>query len=403
VKFGMRCIFLVVSVAWICDACAPSASSGVQTCLSTMMTSMGGNPCAAFDEYTTCVTEAVSSCSSTQKNAFTSQVTQMKTQLASQLGDCSSSSSSSDETSSGEHTHSNSESSSCSSQDVLVKGNACLGSFSGAAGSGNVCGAWQSYECCLKDAFSTCDASVQQNIESTIVSTKAQFKGQLSALANCAAATCSSGGQSTPVEVETLLLVAVEIDPQAFEVDKYIAAVQKAIGVSDVSAVLKAFEIVVKYLMPSGAETAAVRAAVAKANSVAESAVVVKMSGARRLGSGRRLGTNADVTITVSDAATAVVVKTSAASVTGLTSDLGGAVSLSQPPVASAVVETKVKTESSATGNLATQIQSAGADIGGKVTAEVKTVPDVPTGANGAPSSMDVILAIALILLQAAM
>jgi len=282
-----------------------------------------------------------------------------------------------------------------------------MGSFSGAAGAGDVCGAWQAYECCLKDAFSSCGSSLQQQISIMMDTTKTQFNAQLPGLASCAAATCSSGGSSAPTaatEVETILMATIQMaDPLAFDLTKYMAAVKKATGVShDPIAVLKAFEIAIKYVVPDGTELAALKAAVAKVNSITESQVTVAASGVRRLGAGRRLGMNVDVTITVPDATKAAAVKTSAATATGLESELGGTVSVAQAPVATAKVETKVRSAPSVTSQLATKIQSAGTDIGGTVTAEVQAAPPAASS-NSASSKFSVILATVVILFRAAM
>jgi hypothetical protein len=233
---------------------------------------------------------------------------------------------------------------------------------------------------------------------------KTQFNTMLPGLAQCAAATCSSGGSSAPAEVETMLMTSIQMDdPLAFNLDKYVAAVKKATGVSeDPIAVLKAFEIVIKYLVPDATDLVKVKAAVAKANSVAESQVMVATSGVRRLGAGRRLATNVDVTITVLDASKAATVKTSAASATGLEAELGGTVSVVQAPVATAKVETKVRSAPSVASQLATKIQSAGAEVGGTITAEVQTAPPAASS-NGASSNFSVLLATIVVLLRAAM
>merc|ERR1711981_78096 len=104
---------------------------------------------------------------------------------------------------------------------------------------------------------------------------KTQYNAILPGLAQCASATCSSGSQ--PVEVETTLMASIQIaDPLAFDVEQYVAAVQKATGVAQLpEAVVKAFEIVVKYVLPDATEMATAKAAIAKANSVVEDQVHV--------------------------------------------------------------------------------------------------------------------------------
>merc|ERR1711976_843389 len=109
-----------------------------------------------------------------------------------------------------------------------------------------------------------------------------QYDAILPGLAKCAAGTCSS----TPAEVETTLMASIEIsDPLAFDLDKYKEAVKKATGVAQLpEAVVKAFEIIVKYMLPDATDIAKARAAIAKANGVAEDQVPVAQSNSRRLG-----------------------------------------------------------------------------------------------------------------------
>merc|ERR1712232_1116308 len=144
--------------------------------------------------------------------------------------------------------------------------------------------------------------------------------------------------------VETTLMADIQIsDPLAFSLDAYVEAVKKATGVAKLpEAVLKAFEIIVKYVLPDATEIATAKAAIAKANAVEENQVQIAQSGARRLGAGRRLAMNVDVTITVPDQKKAAAVQTSAASAAALESELVGTVSVAKAPATTAKVETKV-------------------------------------------------------------
>merc|ERR1711934_681461 len=144
---------------------------------------------------------------------------------------------------------------------------------------------------------------------------------------------------------------------------------------------------------------ATAKAAIAKANDVVENQVQLTQSSARRLGAGRRLAMNVDVTITVPDKNKAAAVQTSAANAAALGSELGGAVSIAKAPVATAKVETKVTSAPSATNQLVSQIESAGSDIGGTIKAEVKTAAP-QTSSNGASSNFSVALAALVIFLQ---
>merc|ERR1712139_187428 len=199
-----------------------------------------------------------------------------------------------------------------------------------------------------------------------------------------------------------ILMANIQIsDPLAFDVTKYVEAVKKATGVIEIpEAVVKAFEIVVKYVLPDATVMATAKTAIAKANHVVESQVQVTQSSARRLGAVRRLAMNVDVTITVPDKTKAAAVQTSAANATALESEIGGAVSVAKAPATTVKVETKVKSAPSVTGQLASQIENAGSDVGGTIKAEVMAAaPQISS--SGVSSNFRVILAAVVILLRA--
>merc|ERR1712139_332184 len=177
---------------------------------------------------------------------------------------------------------------------------------------------------------------------------------------------------------------------------------RKATGVAQLpEAVVKAFEIIVKYALPDATAIATAKVAIAKANDVLESQVQVTQSSARRLGAGRRLAMNVDVTITVSDKSKAAAVQTSAANATTLESEIGGTVSVAKAPVTTAKVETKVKSAPSAASQLASQVESAGSDVGGTIKAEV-VAQDLEPTPNGTSSNFSIVLVAVLILFRAA-
>merc|ERR1712139_312442 len=133
---------------------------------------------------------------------------------------------------------------------------------------------------------------------------------------------------------------------------------------------------------------------------VAEDQVQLTQSSARRLGAERRLAMNVDVTITVPDKAKAAAVQTSVANAGALESELGGAVSVAKAPVTTAKVETKGKSAPSVAGQLVSQIENAGSDVGGTIKAEVMAAaPQISS--NGASSNFRIILAAVVIILRA--
>merc|ERR1712232_272740 len=104
--------------------------------------------------------------------------------------------------------------------------------------------------------------------------------------------------------------------------------------------------------------------------------ITVALAGGRRLGDKRRLATSADVTMTAENAATAKTLMTDSGDSTKLTNlgtELGGTVAAVETAKAKAKVETKVTTEPSKVNGLKSQLESAGADVGGTIIATVGT------------------------------
>jgi len=207
---------------------------------------------------------------------------------------------------------------------------------------------------------------------------------------------------SEPSVVEKTLEAMIELsDPTTFNLQSYIDAVKTKTGVSTTPiAVLKAWEIILQYAVPEGATETKLKAAIAKAMNVAETAIKIVMaaSGGRRLNSNRRLAANADVTITTDTAENAKSLKTvsAGAAVDSLKSELGGDVVVSKQPKAIAKVETKITTETSKVSDLKAQVESVGPDVGGTITANANPGTENPESSN---SSFSFIFAPLLILL----
>merc|ERR1712216_992109 len=141
-------------------------------------------------------------------------------------------------------------------------------------------------------------------------------------------------------------------------------------------------------------------AAIAKANAVGEEQVQVVESGSRRLGAGRRLAADVDVTITVADKEKAAAVQTSSAETAALDSELGGKVTVAKAPVTTAKVETKVKSAPSAASQLVSESENVGSAVSGTVKAEVMAAAAQTSGAS---SNFSIVLAAVAILLRAAL
>merc|ERR1712070_197239 len=312
-----------------------------------------------------------------------------------------------DSSSSGSEGSSNSGNSVCVLGDASAASNTCLAALTNSLMAGETCSAWSTYECCVKDGYSAagCETSQADMMLSTTKSVQPT-------LANCASSTCSgssSGGSPQPSEVTTTLTSHVhypaDYDPITFDINSYIEAAQAALGVSTApEAVLMAWEILVSYLMPAGADMAALKTAIASANSIEESSVALTITG-RCLGLGRRLSTQGaldsqvDAKITVPDADKASSVKMSAASVDSLATALGGAVTVKagSEPAAAAVIETTVKSEPSKAGDLQNLISNAGPAVGGTITAEVSSGSDVPSPSRSSVRLSSIMLATLLL------
>jgi len=400
------CIFFSMAARFADASCdATKIQSGMTTCQMKLGTG-GGDICSRYAAFTTCTEGLLAPCPAALQTQFKTIMKSATASYSSQLTGCSSSEGEKPSGSgSGSTSGNKNEGSTCSANDLQTKSASCIQGMTAAAAGGDACGAWQTYECCLKDAFAQCGSDMQSKISTMMNSMKTQYKGMLPGLASCASATCSSqnGAPPAPQEVDTTVMATIELaDPLTFNLDKYVEAVKKATGVDKLpEAVVKAFEIIVKYVLPDATTIAAAKAAIAKANDVAENQVQVAQSSARRLGAGRRLATNVDVTITVPDKLKAAAVQKSASNTTTLESEIGGSVSITKAPVTTAKVETKVKSAPSVTGKqLLSQIETAGPAVGGTIKAEVQaSAVHIPV--SGASRNLSILLAAVVILLRA--
>lgn len=407
-KTGLAYVCLLVCIGTGFGCNMNQASVAMTTCYTAFSTALqAGDKCGVWSTYECCLKDSYSAagCDASQANAMLTATRSSQPALANcAAATCSGSSSGGGSTvistvggdaggtvdsettpSSGDHvdaeTTPNSGSSSCDLTAAQATGHTCVTAMTQGIAGGDVCGAWGIFECCVKDGYSAagCDTSQANTMLSTT-------RSMQPTLGECASPTCS--GSSEPTEVTTTLMSHVHypahFDPTTFDIDAYIDAVKTALGVSAApDAVLKAWEILVSYVVPAGSDLVALKTAVATANSIEESAIILTTA-TRRLNQGRRLGTQVDAKINVPDAAKAKEVKTSAASVDALTTALGGAVSVKtgSEPAAAAVIETVVKSDASKATNLQNLIADAGAAVGGTITAEV-----VPNNSGSGPAS----------------
>jgi hypothetical protein len=279
----------------------------------------------------------------------------------------------------------------------------CQAPMMQAAQSGNVCGGWNSFQCCLIDSVASCGKDMQDKVKGLVEQTSKSFSGTpgFASLDGCGAASCAS---SAPVpEKVTAVMAGITLsNPRDFDLKTFEAAVKERTGASNVQAVLKAFEIIAKYGVPDTMDLSLLKAAIAKANSVPESQIDVEKSG-RRLSTQRLLAaktTDVDVIITVPgpDAEKAAAVKETAGNVAKLGDELGQGVSILKAPEAVAKVETTVTSDPSLTADaLTSKMTEVGTDVGGKVT--VTEVLPLAGDSSSASLSFGALLAPAMILL----
>lgn len=177
----------------------------------------------------------------------------------------------------------------CKSSDVTKKLTTCLQGFTAALQGGDVCGSWNTFECCMTKDFASCDDTVKKSVADKVATQKSTF-GMINPNLKGCTANCAGGGSSTvavtqPTKTEQTFDALIDLDdPTTFTVQKFIDAVKTAAGVTDVpTAVVKAFEIIVRYTVPHSATMAQLKTAVATSNKVQESQITVRESAGRRL------------------------------------------------------------------------------------------------------------------------
>merc|ERR1711862_87448 len=248
----------------------------------------------------------------------------------------------------------------------------------GKAVAGGMCSAFASFGCCYKDAFSSCDLSLQKTIAEAIRKQKQTLASQL--------ASCGESPMCS-TETEEALLVSITMDPARFVLEDYIAAVKTVLGSTQVTALVKYFKILVKYLVPAGATSDEIKEVLKKANNVTDGELEVNIA-TRRLGMGRRLmsprrlaGTQAVATFKIAEKNRAVEVKASA----GMKPKAGAVIDVAQPPVTTIEVETKVRTSQQRVGDLTEAIKNAGGEIGATIQAAKGTsgTSEVGPGTSG--------------------
>lgn len=227
---------------------------------------------------------------------------------------------------------------------------------------GGMCSAFANFECCYKDAFSSCKLSRQMTLAEAIGTQKKTFASQL--------VSCGESPMCS-TETEETLPVSITMDTAQFILEDYIAAVKKALGSTQVSAVVKYFKILVTYLVPEGATLDEIKEVLKKANNVGDGEIEVNIA-TRRLGMGRRLmsprrlaGTQAVATFKITEKSRAVEVKASA----GMKPNHGVVIDVAQAPVTTIEVETKVRTSKQRVGDLTDAIKNAGGEIGASIQA----------------------------------
>lgn len=252
--------------------------------------------------------------------------------------------------------------------------------------SGSTCDKWNTAVCCLKNEFSSCDASLSSTIDNTLdtmSSTLSSMMPDMKDLSGCPKSSCSggSGGEgesSTPVAVEkaieTMIEFATTFDPTTFDLTEYLSVVASKTGGTAPAAIIKGWDVVLAYAVAEGTTDSQLKAAIATAMNIAENLITI-LTGGRRLTTLRRLAVDKQVSISASDATKAKQYKDISALATttdSLTNTLGGAVTIKTQPVTKVKVETKV-TSTKSKSELETELKS----------------PTIATAVNGTISSVE--------------
>jgi hypothetical protein len=228
------CLFVCIGTSFGCNL--NQAQQTGTTCLTTMLTALQrDDACSAWSTYECCLIDGFSAagCDASQADAVLASTRSTQPGLADCApSTCIGSSSSGDRNdnnsvssgSSGSEGVSSSGSSGCDLTVAQATGNACLTAMTQSFAGGDVCGAWSTFECCLKDGYSAAGCETSQ--ANTLLSTTRSINP---ALADCASPTCSgisSGDQSEPSEVTTTLTGHVHypasFDPTTFDINTYI-------------------------------------------------------------------------------------------------------------------------------------------------------------------------------------
>merc|ERR1711924_221977 len=155
----------------------------------------GGSLCSRYTAYTKCSDVLLVDCPASVGSQVGALMKSATVAYSSQLKDCSSSESTSNSETESEKPNGaasssggNTQANSCLSSELSTKSSSCRtnsGQFmlfenflqknTAAAAGGNTCGAWQTYECCVKDSSARCGDDVQSKISTMMSTMKTQY------------------------------------------------------------------------------------------------------------------------------------------------------------------------------------------------------------------------------------
>merc|ERR1712159_618018 len=76
-----------------------------------------------------------------------------------------------------ETTINDNQASSCSSIELQKRASSCIQDMTAATAGGDICPAWQTYECCLRDSYASCGSDMQGKISTMMSAIKTQYTG----------------------------------------------------------------------------------------------------------------------------------------------------------------------------------------------------------------------------------
>merc|ERR1711907_772233 len=108
----------------------------------------------------------------------------------------------------------------CKTIDVTNKMASCLSGFTAALQSGDVCGSWNTFECCVTNEFASCDDAAKKSVVDKVANQKSTFSMANPTLKSCTANCAGAGSSPTtsasgPKDMDVTITIDGSTDPVA--------------------------------------------------------------------------------------------------------------------------------------------------------------------------------------------